>query len=368
MLKFNIEKEVYMYNRFTKLTICVIGALIGLGAANVLEKLEFFPTVNSTLVYIISAIIFILLFLLLSKTFIKKLKKLILMIEKEIFTLDSKEIIFSTIGFILGMVIALLISNIFKYIPIKMIGLVLTVITYIIFGYLGINIPRNYTTNVDLLQFFPNIKKDKKCVEEEIKIDSSIMSKIVDTSVIIDGRILDIVKTGFVEGKLIIPNFVLEELQHIADSSDDLKRKKGRRGLDILKGLIDSKDVNVEIMNIDYDIEEVDSKLLRLAIDLNAMVLTNDYNLNKVAIVQNVRVLNINELANAVKPVVIPGEKFKVDVIQKGKGNNQGVGFLDDGTMIVVEGGQKYIGKEIDTLVTSVLQTDAGRMIFVKPE
>ena len=157
-------------------------------------------------------------------------------------------------------------------------------------------------------------------------------------------------------------------MQHIADSSDDLKRKKGRRGLDILKGLIDSKDVNVEIMNIDYDIEEVDSKLLRLAIDLNAMVLTNDYNLNKVAIVQNVRVLNINELANAVKPVVIPGEKFKVDVIQKGKGNNQGVGFLDDGTMIVVEGGQKYIGKEIDTLVTSVLQTDAGRMIFVKPE
>lgn len=360
-----------MFNRFTKLISGLIGALVGLGIANIFEKSKLFPDLNSTLLYVIFAIIFILLFVVSSKFLVNVLNKLISTIEKEIFTLDSKEIFFSTIGFTLGMVIALLISNIFKYIPIKMIGFSLTIITYIILGYLGIRIPRNYTTNIDLLQYFSNssnVKKDKKNIVEEVESVAIFMPKVVDTSVIIDGRILDIVKTGFIEGKMIIPSFVLEELQHIADSSDDLKRKKGRRGLDILKGLIDSKEVEVEVMNIDYDIEEVDSKLLRLTIELNGAVLTNDYNLNKVALVQNVKVLNINELANAVKPVVIPGEKFRVDVIQKGKGNNQGVGFLDDGTMIVVEGGQKFIGKKIDTLVTSVLQTDAGRMIFVKPE
>jgi len=355
-----------MLKRFMSLFSGVIGGLIGLGVANAIEKLELFPTLNITVLYAVSAIILFILFLLLSKTFVKITKRLIAMIEKEIFTLNSKEIIFSTIGFTVGMLIALLISNIFKYVPIRVIGLVLTVLTYIIFGYLGISIPRNYVANMEFLQIFPNVKKDKKLKNDDNGMEFAY--KIVDTSVIIDGRILDIVKTGFVEGKLVIPNFVLDELQRIADSADDLKRKKGRRGLDILKGLIDSKDIEVEVMDIDFDVEEVDSKLLKLAIKLNGAVLTNDYNLNKVAVVQNVKVLNINELANAVKPVVIPGEKFIVDIIQKGKGNNQGVGFLDDGTMIVVEGGQKFIGKKINTIVTSVLQTDAGRMIFVKPE
>ncbi|MDM8534075.1 PIN/TRAM domain-containing protein [Clostridiaceae bacterium HSG29] len=357
-----------MLKRFSNVFIGGIGGLIGLGVANAIEKLELFPTVNRTVLYAASAIILFILFLLLSNAFIKVIKKLITMIEKEIFTLNSKEIIFSTIGFTLGMLIALLISNIFKYVPIRVIGLVLTVITYIIFGYLGISIPRNYVTNIDFLQYFPNVKKDKKSKNDDLENSKSFQCKIVDTSVIIDGRILHIAKTGFIEGKLIIPNFVLDELQHIADSADDLKRKKGRRGLDILKGLIDSKDIEVEVMDIDFEVEEVDSKLLKLAIKLNGAVLTNDYNLNKVAVVQDVKVLNINELANAVKPAVLPGEKFTVEIIQKGKGNNQGVGFLDDGTMIVVENGQKFIGKTINTLVTSVLQTDAGRMIFVKPE
>lgn len=356
-----------MFKRLSKLVSAALGGLVGVGIANMLEEVSVFQGVQTRVLYATSGIIFALLFLFLTNSLIKGLRKLIRTLEKEIFTLDTKEIIFSTIGFTVGMVIALLISNIFKYVPIKPIGLVLTVITYIILGYLGVSIPRNYITNIDLLQYFP-VKEDK-VVQKEVVMqgECNAQPKIVDTSVIIDGRIVDIIQTGFIEGKLIIPNFVLEELQHIADSADDLKRKKGRRGLDILKQLMDSPVVAVEVTHADYENSEVDSKLLKLAIDLDGSVLTNDYNLNKVAAVQDVKVLNINELANAVKPVVIPGEQFRVDVIQKGKGNNQGVGYLDDGTMIVVEDGEKFIGQKIDSMVTSVLQTDAGRMIFVKP-
>jgi len=356
-----------MLKRLSKLVSAVLGILVGVGVANILEKVSVFQGVETKVLYTINGIIFSLLFLFFTNAMIKGLRKLIRTLEKAIFTLDTKEIISSTIGFTVGMVIALLISNIFKYIPIKSIGLVLTVITYIILGYLGISIPRNFITNIDFLQYFP--VKGEKTVSKKVLItgECNAQPKIVDTSVIIDGRIVDIIQTGFIEGKLVIPNFVLEELQHIADSADDLKRKKGRRGLDILKQLIDSPIVAVEVTDVDYENSEVDSKLLKLAIDLDGSVLTNDYNLNKVAAVQNVKVLNINELANAVKPVVIPGEQFKVDIIQKGKGNNQGVGYLDDGTMIVVEDGEKFIGQKIDSMVTSVLQTDAGRMIFVKP-
>lgn len=187
---------------------------------------------------------------------------------------------------------------------------------------------------------------------------------------IIDGRIADIVQTGFLEGTLLIPGFVLEELQHIADSSDLLKRNRGRRGLDILNQI--SKEElanNVEIMEIDFeDISEVDSKLVRLGQNLGAPILTNDYNLNKVAELQGVKVLNINELANAVKPIVLPGEEMEVQVMKEGKEPGQGVAYLDDGTMIVVDTGRRYMGQTITVLVTSVLQTAAGRMIFAKPK
>jgi uncharacterized protein YacL len=193
--------------------------------------------------------------------------------------------------------------------------------------------------------------------------------KILDTSVIIDGRISDICKTGFVEGTLVIPEFVLEELQHIADSSDLLKRNRGRRGLDILNKIQKELDVKVLIYEGDFEeISEVDSKLVKLAKVLQGKVVTNDYNLNKVCELQGVAVLNINDLANAVKPVVLPGEEILVQVIKDGKEYGQGVAYLDDGTMIVVEGGRDFIGTTLDVLVTSVLQTSAGRMIFAKPK
>jgi len=193
--------------------------------------------------------------------------------------------------------------------------------------------------------------------------------KILDTSVIIDGRIADICKTGFIQGTLVIPEFVLEELQRIADSSDLLKRNRGRRGLDILNKMQKEQDVDVVIYEGDFDdVQEVDSKLVRLARLLGGQVLTNDFNLNKVCELQGVPVLNINDLANAIKPVVLPGEEIAVQVIKDGKEYGQGVAYLDDGTMIVVEGGREHIGSTVDVLVTSVLQTSAGRMIFAKPK
>jgi uncharacterized protein YacL len=191
---------------------------------------------------------------------------------------------------------------------------------------------------------------------------------VVDTSAIIDGRIKDIVESGFIYGTLVVPKFVLEELQHIADSSDTLRRNRGRRGLDILAQMQKESPTPIEIVDEPLpDITEVDAKLVALARARSKAILTNDYNLNRVAELQGVRVLNVNSLANAVKPAVLPGEELRVRVIQEGKEAGQGVGFLDDGTMIVVEGGVRYIDKDLDVAVTRVLQTVAGRMIFAQP-
>lgn len=191
--------------------------------------------------------------------------------------------------------------------------------------------------------------------------------KILDTSVIIDGRIADVCEAGFLEGVFILPQFILQELQYIADSPDSLKRARGRRGLDILHRIQKMSRITVRIVDEDFPkIKEVDAKLVALARVLDAKVITNDFNLNKVAELQGVSVLNINELANALKPVVLPGETMKVFVIKEGKEYNQGVAYLDDGTMVVVENARKFIGKNVDVTVTSVLQTTAGRMIFSK--
>ena len=191
---------------------------------------------------------------------------------------------------------------------------------------------------------------------------------VVDTSAIIDGRIAEIVESGFIYGTLVVPKFVLDELQHIADSSDTLRRNRGRRGLEILARMQKESLTPVEIVDEDVpDVGEVDAKLIALAGRRSKAILTNDFNLNRVAELQGIRVLNINSLANAVKPAVLPGEELRVRVIQEGKEAGQGVGFLDDGTMIVVEGGVRYIDKDLDVAVTRVLQTVAGRMIFAQP-
>ena len=191
--------------------------------------------------------------------------------------------------------------------------------------------------------------------------------KLLDTSVIIDGRIADLCETGFIEGTLVVPQFILLELQHISDSSDGLKRARGRRGLDILNSIQKMNNIKVEIVEDDFPhVKEVDTKLVELAKKINAKILTNDLNLNKVAGLQGVIVLNINELCNALKPVVLPGETLRVFVLKEGKEAGQGIAYLDDGTMVVVDHAKRAIGKNVDVLVTSVLQTSAGRMIFTR--
>ena len=201
------------------------------------------------------------------------------------------------------------------------------------------------------------------------KLNRSGEKILVDTSAIIDGRIADISQTGFLSGALVVPRFVLEELQHIADSSDSLRRNRGRRGLEILQRL--QKDANVQVEITDADPEntpEVDAKLVKLARQWHCSIVTNDFNLNRVAELQGVKVLNINELAHAVKPILLPGEDMSVAIMQDGKEIGQGVGYLDDGTMIVVEGGKAFMGTAVDVTVTRVLQTVAGRMIFAHPK
>jgi uncharacterized protein YacL len=194
-------------------------------------------------------------------------------------------------------------------------------------------------------------------------------TKILDTSVIIDGRVADISEAGFLEGPLIIPQFVLKELQQIADSPDSLKRNRGRRGLDVLQRMQKNMEIDIQFLDQDFPkIKEVDAKIVALGKELDAKVLTNDFNLNKVAELQGVGVLNINQLANAVKPVVLPGEMMNVYILKEGKEAGQGVAYLDDGTMVVVDNARRLIGKSLDVLVTSVLQTTAGRMIFTRPK
>ena len=228
----------------------------------------------------------------------------------------------------------------------------------------------------DIVGFFnriPNRKVIKPAEKQPDAITGALSdrlystNKLLDTSVIIDGRIMDIMAAGFLEGQLVVPNFVLEELQKLSDSADNLKRAKGRRGLDLVQDLRISYKEQVVVVDNDYDdISEVDAKLVRLAKQAYAAIITNDYNLNKVAGIQGVKVLNINELANAIKPLVIAGEEMNVYLVKEGKEANQAIAYLDDGTMIVVENGRHSIGNSIPVVVTSVLQTSAGRMIFAK--
>ena len=294
--------------------------------------------------------------------------KLITWSEEVLFKLPAADLLFGTFGLIVGLSVATLAGVAISQMNIPVIAAVVPAILSIVLGYLGFRL--GFTKREELLQMFSG-KSSKKRLGDNAGKDLDIQDhyKLLDTSVIIDGRIADISATGFVEGILVVPQFVLTELQHIADSSDTLKRTRGRRGLDILKRLQDERASTVLITEIDFeDVSEVDLKLVRLAKKMDAKILTNDFNLNKVCELHRVEVLNINDLANAVKPVVIPGEEMQVVVIKDGKEHNQGVAYLDDGTMIVVEGGRSYIGQAITVIVTSVLQTSAGRMIFAKPK
>lgn len=283
-------------------------------------------------------------------------------VEKSLSAMSMQDLIAGTLGLFLGLIIANLVGLAFGSVP--YIGPYVSVALSIILGYLGMHLVVSKKSELaGWLHLHAEGSFDKK------KNKDHHTGKLLDTNVIIDGRVADIYRSGFLEGPIIVPVFVLEELQKIADSSDILKRNRGRRGLDILNHMRkNSKDDVIIVTNDFEDISEVDSKLVKLAREKNYKIVTNDYNLNKVAELQGVAVLNINDLAIAVKPAVIPGEQIFVQLVKSGKEEGQGVAYLEDGTMIVVENGSQCIGKEVPVIITSVLQTSAGKMIFAKLE
>ncbi len=358
-----------MGKNIARFFITLVGLFVGPGiVALILELLTTFeppymlPEYLKLLVYISSGIISGIVFLFISKPLVSLALKSAKDADKKISKLPPNVVIPATIGLIFGLVVAYYLSSLISsFIMLPWLAGIFNVLIYIVSVSLGISILIRYRSNFS--EFF----RRHKDTEEKDKNPDAAQPKLLDTSVIIDGRIFDICNTGIIEGVLIIPEFVLDELRHIADSSDDLKRNRGRRGLDILKRIQTELDLPVRIVHTDMQESlDVDAKLLLLAKDLGGIVVTNDYNLNKVASVKGVKVLNINELSNAVKPVVLPGEEMNVMVVKDGKEPGQGIAYLDDGTMIVVEGGQKEHNKPISVTVTSVIQTAAGRMIFAK--
>ena len=356
-----------MRRRMITLIYILVGAAVGFyylpllwGILNI--------ALNPALLVFIDIIIGALIFWLLSLPLASGTEKLIQRIEKELTKRSPVYLFFGTLLTIIGLVLAILISIPLWRTRIPVINNILPILLMIVFSYFGF---RSGTTRLDdWRKAFTHAKSSKNDGGNVIERqdDNYHHYKILDTNILIDGRIYDLVKTGFLEGTLLVPNFVLYELQYIADSGESIKRVRGRRGLDILNKLRNEKIVPIEMYDGDFeDIPEVDSKLIALAKKVDGVIVTNDYNLNKVIQFQNVQVLNINNLAKSLRPRVIPGETMTVVVVKKGTERQQGVAYLDDGTMVVVEDGRYFMDKQIEVEVTSALQTDAGRMIFARP-
>ncbi len=367
-----------MLRKVFRIVLAMCGMLLGFGVSSYLVDhwtvLSGLQQTEQILIELISAGLFGIIFFNIFSTLTSRGERVASSMAKELTEkLSTEELLPAVLGLIAGLVIAYLISPIINGIQalqVMNLNVILTVLLYLLFASLGIALGRRITPDLKSIGTSLIPGKEQQTAKRKSKNRSAAAPKILDTSVIIDGRIVDILKTGFIEGDIVIPSFVLVELRHIADSSDALKRQRGRRGLDILNRIQSEYGIEIYETGSDKSLEEipeVDVKLLKLAQNMKGVVVTNDYNLNKVAGIQGVGVLNINELANTLKPVVLPGEKLQVFLVKEGKENSQGVAYLDDGTMIVVENGKKFIGKTVDTTVTSVLQTSAGRMIFAKP-
>jgi len=285
-------------------------------------------------------------------------------VRKRIRQLPAPKLVAIIVGLVVGLIIGALLAIPFGQLP-DPLGAIMPFAGTVLFAWLGVSIMVMRAN--DIAALFP-VRSLASGVRAR-PLQQAERMILVDSSVIIDGRIADIAQTGFIQNAIVVPRFVLNEVQHIADSSDDMRRNRGRRGLEVLNRLRKNSPVPVRITDMDIeDVREVDDKLVLLARQLHCPVMTNDYNLNRVAEIQGVQVLNINELANAVKAVYLPGETFTVRIIQEGTETDQGVGYLDDGTMVVVERGIRYKGRPISVLVTKTIQTAAGRMIFARPE
>jgi uncharacterized protein YacL len=308
------------------------------------------------IIYLAVSIITALIFYSTGGKVIERVTKALDKLERLVQKMTLYELAISAVGLIAGLVIANLIA--IPIIKVGIIGVPISIMANVLLGCLGVYIALGKKNEI----IFDSFKNGNGALAEKIP-------KIVDTSVLIDGRIVDIIRSGFLEGEIVVATFVLDELRHIADSQDVLKRNRGRRGLDVVTVIQKELNHPVRVEHVELpEGGEVDRELLKLAGKLKGKVVTIDFNLNKVANVHEIDVLNINELANAVKPIALPGEKLEVQVIKDGKENGQGIGYMEDGTMIVVDGGKSYMGETINVVVTSVLQTSAGRMVFAKPK
>lgn len=374
-----------MLKKLLRIVFTIVGAVLGYGLFALIELIltnvgvdvdQYLTTNQKLIVSILFAIIFAIIFFRIVPLIRRQSVKVAEGIGDDLKGVSGNDVLVTTIGLIFGLVIAFLLSQIYVAIGNQIISTVLTIVTYLVMGFIGVVVASTKGKEVFSQIFSRSQREQGEGINSGPRFsvgpgsrrkNSNQSPKILDTSVIIDGRIAEIMKTGFLEGPVVIPEFVLVELRHIADSADSLKRARGRRGLDILNKI--QSDYGIEIYNTDSekalkDIPEVDVKLLKLAQIMNGKVVTNDFNLNKVATINGVDVLNINELANTLKPVVIPGEKMVITPVKEGKDASQSIAYLDDGTMVVVEDGRKEIGNECEITVTSVLQTAAGRMIF----
>ncbi|MDL2220337.1 TRAM domain-containing protein [Eubacteriales bacterium OttesenSCG-928-N14] len=366
-----------MARRLLRLLVALLGGAVAAGLvfllASLLETIGifyFFTDLSDTMqiiVFSVAVLVGTLFTYLLSNRIISFTIRMLQSMEKHLSALPITDILAGVVGLIIGLIIALLLSNLINLIPIPFVAGIVSILSYIILIYLGITVAVGRKSDILSLrkEFTDSVDEDGEPVSKRSRSRGGIPPKILDTSVIIDGRIYDIAKTGILECKLIVPGFVLEELRHIADSADSLRRQRGRRGLDILNAMQQELD-SVVVVEKNYDKLEVDDKLIRLTKENKGKLLTNDFNLNKVSQVKGVEVININQLANALKPAVMPGEEMQIQIVRDGKEHGQGVGYLDDGTMIVVDGGRAHIGQVKDIYITSVLQTAGGRMIFAK--
>lgn len=360
-----------------------LGGIAGYQAVRIAVLQEWWPQgvfPYSFIPFVFGVVLFAMIGYLISPVFVRILGFIRSSFERNLETLSWHDISVALTGLIAGLIVANLAALPFADLPV--VGSYLAILLNVALGYLGVTlflkrreeIHGMWSSIGGLKQRFSI--RGKRARENGtnslagLSVDTGSERnsvKLLDTSVIIDGRILEIVATGFLEGPFILPRFILNELQAIADSSDPTRRTKGRRGLDIINEIRQLSDVAVQILEVslkDFDVGSVDEGLVALAREMNAKVVTTDYNLNKVAQIQGISVLNVNELANALKPTLLPGEAITVDVLREGKEPQQGVGYLDDGTMIVVEDGESFIGKRVEVVVTSMLQTSAGRMVF----
>lgn len=366
-----MNKKLNLYP-FFRFLVAFLAAVFGGGIAVLLlslfESMDVLASVREALVSAITAgsvLLFGFVGWLIAPALYRLLRRWSVSVDGMLSETPLAQIVSGLLGLVIGMIIAALVTRFFYYWLPSALSVALSTILYLMLGYLGATLGAHRWPELPSLFGGRSARQERKA--QPPSGADKCASKIMDTSVIIDGRIFDVCKTGFVEGPLVIPQFVLDELRHIADSSDPLRRNRGRRGLDILAQIQNELDIEVQITDADFeDVPEVDVKLLKLAQETGGVVVTNDFNLNKVASVTGVKVLNLNDLAGALRPVLLPGEEMIVQIIREGKEHGQGVGYLDDGTMIVVDNGKRHIGQTVDVVVTTVLQTSAGRMIFTK--